>query len=208
MGIEHNTAIDSDDDCSLCVYSKHLNVEMNKHTIVLNNAATVRADGGGVIENNFDSPDLTDYLVDADNYDFRPLADSPLVLANGDYSGAYRPQENTYWIPGFRKSQASFPIPGDGQTLRMGRTEDDALICLLGYQADNHLFYLGADRASVEAAGPESDEFQFSSVNENVFYLGDKHRDQAQLQLLLEGRCCQKGKDPQGGGLDVCHLVQ
>merc|ERR1719419_919079 len=130
--IEHNTAIDSDDDCSLCVYSKHLNVEMNKHTIVLNNAATVRADGGGVIENNFDSPDLTDYLVDADNYDFRPLADSPLVLANGDYSGAYKPQENTYWIPGFKKSQASFPIPGDGQTLRMGRTQGDALQHLCG----------------------------------------------------------------------------
>ena len=85
--VVHNTAFDTDDDCSLCVFT-HLgdapmnqvqilvivifttttiiftflplgNVPTNQNSEVLSNAATVMAGGGGLVQNNYEGKDLT-----------------------------------------------------------------------------------------------------------------------------------------------------
>ena len=83
----HNTAFDTDDDCSLCVFTHLGDAPMNQvqcpdhpkhhhhynhHALssssssttnqnseVLSNAATVMAGGGGLVENNYEGKDLT-----------------------------------------------------------------------------------------------------------------------------------------------------
>ena len=77
--VVHNTAFDTDDDCSLCVFT-HLgdapmnqvdiissvifishgdNIPTNQNSEVLSNAATVMAGGGGLVQNNYEGKDLT-----------------------------------------------------------------------------------------------------------------------------------------------------
>ena len=77
--VVHNTAFDTDNDCSLCVFT-HLgdapmnqvhhqyhqffishvdNISTNQNSEVLSNAATVMAGGGGLVQNNYEGKDLT-----------------------------------------------------------------------------------------------------------------------------------------------------
>ena len=63
-------------DCTLCVPSTGPNsnqIPMNTNTVVTNNGATRMLDGGGVIENNYESEDVKEQMVDPANYDFRQL---------------------------------------------------------------------------------------------------------------------------------------
>ena len=185
--IVSNTAFDSDLKCSLCVVPSLHGEPMNENTVVRLNAATVMAGGGGLLETNYEGMDLTTFLVDVHNFDFRPMENSPLVLEEGGYIGAYDPHEETYWIPGHRTPATSRPIPKDGGTLARGRAAVDAVICLPGYQATSHHFYLGTDRYlaclsktcnlshprdAVAAAGPDSPQFQYSTQGTvNIFPL-------------------------------------
>jgi hypothetical protein len=182
--VVHNTAFDTDTDCSLCVFSHLGDAPMNENTEVLSNAATAMAGGGGRMENNYEGLDLTTLLVDAPNLDFRPVEGSALLLPSGDYMGAYGPGQETYWMPGHRPSKASLPIPADLATLARGRAAADAVMCRLGYRATRHDFYLGLDRcpaggwdlsslrAAVDGAGRDDPEFQYSAPEGlNVFQL-------------------------------------
>jgi len=170
--VEHNTAFDTDNECSLCVLPNLGDNLMNNNTVVINNGATVMAGGGGYIKDNYEGKDLTEYLVDVANFDFRPVLESPLILQDGNYIGAYRPNEDYYWIPGRKEYKTSFPIPKDGGFLNRGRAGDDAVICNLGYLAQRHYFYLGTSRDSVEEAGLTSPEYQYNTEGEeNVFHL-------------------------------------
>ena len=117
---------------------------------------------------------LPSHLVDVDNFDFRPVAGGPLILDDGEYMGAYGSElDQSYWIPGRQSYKATFPIPGDGSILARGRATFDALICQLGFQTTLNHLYLGLDREAVEAAGMDSEEFQYSTgQGENIFQLG------------------------------------
>jgi len=173
--VEHNTAFDTDTDCSLCVISRLHDSPMNENSVVVNNAASKMSNGGGVIKDNFEDLELTDYLVDVQNLDFRPLAGSPLILNNGGYIGAYSPhEEDYYWIPGHRTLTTSGPIPRDGGFLSRDRVEEDSVMCIPGYLAQRHHFYFGVNRDSVQEAGLDDPEFQYSTQDGqmNVFWWG------------------------------------
>ena len=103
------------------------------------------------------------------------MVGGPLILSDGEYMGAYGSdsEQSSYWIPGRQSYKATFPIPADGASLARGRAIADSLICQLGFQTTNNHFYLGLDREAVEAAGMDSEEFQYSSgALENMFQLG------------------------------------
>ena len=46
---------------------------MNQHSVVINNAASKMAGGGGLIENNYEGLDVKEHLEDPDVQDFRPI---------------------------------------------------------------------------------------------------------------------------------------
>ena len=95
--------VDDNSQSTLCVPT-HLNdAVMNQHSVVINNAASKMAGGGGLILNNYEGLDVKDHLVDPDLQDFRPIEGG--VLTQGDIiMGPYLPEvgEGFYWIPGFK----------------------------------------------------------------------------------------------------------
>ena len=73
-----------------------------------------------MIENNYESLDVKDQMVDTNNYDFRPVQGGAFITPDGgEIIGAYTNGESslTYWIPGRKLYKASFPIPKDGATV-------------------------------------------------------------------------------------------
>ena len=123
-----------------------------------------------MIENNYESLDVKEQMVDTDNHDFRPVAGGGFIPPNGgDIIGAYTLGElsKTYWIPGRKLYKSSFPIPKDGATISVQRSD---VICQTGYQADKHDFYFGETFEEVDSAGKDDGAFQITlSGNENVF---------------------------------------
>ena len=69
----NNVAWDDYDSngCTLCVPSSHSGNPMNFNTVVLNNGASKMQNGGSLIENNYESQDVKDQMIDPDNIDFR-----------------------------------------------------------------------------------------------------------------------------------------
>ena len=113
------------------------------------------------------------HLVDVVNFDFRPVAEGPLLLSEGRYMGAYASDQPHYWIPGRQSYKATFPIPADGAPLARGRATFDSLICQLGFDTSFNHFYLGVEKEAVETAGMDSEEFQYrTDGEENVFQVG------------------------------------
>ena len=113
------------------------------------------------------------HLVDVVNFDFRPVAEGPLLLSDGGYMGAYASDQPHYWIPGRQSYKATFPIPADGAPLARGRATFDSLICQLGFDTSLNHFYLGLEKDAVDTAGMDSEEFQYSTDGEeNVFQVG------------------------------------
>ena len=101
--MESNLAYDDDDNthCSLCVPTHLGDAEMNQHSVVINNAASKMAGGGGLIQNNYEGLDVKNHLEDPDVQDFRPIEGG--ALTQGDIiMGPYQPGvgEGVYWIPG------------------------------------------------------------------------------------------------------------
>merc|ERR1712038_1130094 len=158
------------DKCSLCVPSEHQGVEMNYESIVVNNGASMFEGGGGVIENNYESNNVKQQMMDTDNYDFRPVVGGAFITPDGgDIIGAYTSGESSliYWIPGRKLYKTSFPIPQDGVMVSAERTD---VICRTGYVADHHDFYFGETFEGVDSAGKEDDAFVMTlSGDENVF---------------------------------------
>ena len=88
-----------------------------------------------MIENNYESLDVKEQMVDTDNYDFRPVAGGGFITPDGgQIIGAYTSGESslTYWIPGRKLYKSSFPIPRDGGTVPAERMD---VICQTGFRA-------------------------------------------------------------------------
>ncbi|CAL4068060.1 unnamed protein product [Meganyctiphanes norvegica] len=185
--IVNNLAMDKDREerCSLCVIYKlrHDAVIENNNTIVLNNGASlanggihVGTDGdswpmgGKIVENNLSDMEIKNYMVDPDNWDFRPLEDG--ALNNGtEVKGPYQPGFSlTYWIPGRRLYKTSTPVPPSDSSVSYLR---DAVMFLEAHDFDDHEFYLGTDESSVDSATLDDNEFQYSLQDGNVFMLPD-----------------------------------
>lgn len=73
-------------------------------------------------------------------------------------------------ILGRKIYKTSYPIPKSGATISQVR---DVVICRGGFEANLHHFYLGTSMETVEMAGMDDAEFQFSLDNgRNMFQLG------------------------------------
>merc|ERR1712226_1784872 len=110
-------------------------------------------DGGGFVENNYESQDVKKQMIDTNNKDFRPTPGGGFT--NGSQiKGAYVLGESslTYWIPGRKLYKTSNPIPQDGVTISFERRQ---VICQTGYLADKHHFYIGETFEEVDEAGIE-----------------------------------------------------
>ena len=72
--VVNNVAWDDNDkeDCTLCVPSELSGTQMNTNTLVANNGASKFEGGGGTVENNYESQDVKEQMVDTDNNDYRP----------------------------------------------------------------------------------------------------------------------------------------
>ena len=130
------------------------------------------SDGGGVIENNYESQDVKEQMMDTDNYDFRPIAGGGFITPDGgDVIGAYMPADSslTYWIPGRKLFKSSFPIPQDGGKVSAERGD---VICQTGFRADEHDFYFGEVYDKVESAGKDDECYRATLIgDENIFAL-------------------------------------
>ena len=161
-------------DCTVCVPDEWFDVPMNFYSVVVNNGASKLDGGGGVVENNYESQDVKEQMLDTDNYDFRPVAGGGFITPDGgEVIGAYTSGESslTYWIPGRKLFKTSFPIPQDGVAVSSERSD---VICQTGFQANKHDFYFGEVFDEVESAGKEDDAFQMTlNGDENIFTLPD-----------------------------------
>jgi len=143
---------------------------MNFNTVVVNNGASKMAGGGGMIENNYESQEVKDQMIDTDNHDFRPVPGGGFTTGSQTI-GAYTLGEEslTYWIPGRKQYKTSHPIPQDGVTVPATR---DSVICQTGYLAEQHHFYFGEDFDEVNDADQGDNAFQFTLFgDENIFQL-------------------------------------
>ena len=173
--VTNNVAWDDVDDgkgCTICVESENGVYPNNEHTVVVNNGATQFLDGGGLIENNYESPDVKEQMVDPANNDFRPAPGGAFITPDGgEIIGAYTSGETSlaYWIPGRKLYKTSFPIPHDGVTVSADRSD---VICRTGYLAEKHDFYFGESFDEVDAAGKDDDAYQMTlHGTNNIFAL-------------------------------------
>ena len=160
------------EDCTLCVPTEHAGYPMNFDSIVANNGASKFEGGGGIIENNYESQDVKQQMMDTDNNDYRPVPGGAFITPDGgEIIGAYTSGETskTYWIPGRKLYKASFPIPHDGVTVSSERSD---VICQTGYLADKHDFYFGDNFEDVDSAGKDDDAYQMTLHDDkNIFAL-------------------------------------
>ena len=135
-------------------------------------STTLFVDGGGVIENNYESLEVKEQMIDTDNYDFRPVSSGGFITPDGgEIIGAYTGGESslTYWIPGRKLYKASFPIPKDRATVSVERSD---VICQTGYLAKKHDFYFGDNFDEVHSATKDDDAYRKTlHDNENIFAL-------------------------------------
>ena len=128
------------------------------------------AGGGGIIENNYNSTDVKEQMIDTDNYDFRPLPGGNFITPDGgEIIGAYTlgPSSLTYWIPGRKLYKSSFPIPRNGATISTERAD---VICQTGYLAEEHDMYFGETFDEVDSAVKGDGAYQMTLYgDENVF---------------------------------------
>ena len=179
--VVNNVAWDDSDQegCTLCMPSSwtsngsNVTIPMNTNSVLVNNGASKFLDGGGVVENNYESQDVKEQMVDSANFDFRPIAGGAFITPDGgEIIGAYTSGETslTYWMPGRRLYKTSFPIPSDGATVTASERKD--VICQIGYLADQHDFYFGDNFDNVDSAGKDDDTFQMTlNGEENIFSL-------------------------------------
>jgi len=129
---------------------------------------------------------VKDFLVDPDNYDFRPKADAPIIdagveipgITNGFLGeapdiGAYEYGDTVYWIPGYQTQKASFSIPPNGASNVAHRSD---LMFLHGYKSNTADIYLGNVHSEVTNAQQGSGT-----------YRGRKNRSNILSNLELEG---------------------
>lgn len=167
--------------CALCVlrYVRENPVPINNNTVVMYNAADVANGGvhnkslyplaGSVVKYNV-MANVSDQVVDTENFDFRPVEDS-LYIENNEGPYSYNPKLTQYWIPGRQLYKTSMPIPRDDST-NVEANKRDTLMWLNAYGASVHRVYLGTDRDEVRTATPSSPEYRGEVSNEgNVFYL-------------------------------------
>ena len=169
--IYNNVGWDDNDTkhCTICVPCIAFGGPNNVFSTVVNNGASKLDCGGGIVENNYESLDVKEQMVDTDNYDFRPVVGGGFITPDGgDVIGAYN-NDYAYWIPGRKLYKASFPIPSDGGTVSIDR---DDVICQTGYMADSHEFYFGESFEEVDSAGKGDSAYKMTlSGEDNIFAL-------------------------------------
>lgn len=151
------------------------------NSIRYNNAGDKLADKG-IISAEFDQSESTiklkSLLRDPANWDFRPSSNSLLVDAglplkgiNDGFVGAapdigaYEYGAKKYWIPGYKASVASTPVPPlGGENVKL--TAD--LMWLEAYKAVSHNIYFGTDAQRVLSATTTDVEFK-GNKNTNIY---------------------------------------
>jgi hypothetical protein len=135
--------------------------------------------------------DIAGHLRDPENLDFRPRRGSPLIdaavrispsdvpwkttaitvgseiVGDGPDIGAYEYGAREYWIPGFKFSHASTPVPPDRT---MTARDDCDLMWLGGYKFDMHDVYFSASADEVRRGTKGDPAFQKTFVGSaNIF---------------------------------------
>jgi hypothetical protein len=171
---------------------------MNNETIVMYNAATTANGGkhkkkyyplaGRVVQGNIIGK-VRGQLMDADNYDFRPNADSKYIPNVGPYK--YDPSANQYWIPGRQSYVTTTPIPPDSST--SVKPNRDALMWLNALGAHTHHVYFGEDLTKVTEASLNAPEFK-ATINDdgNVYYLKEKLKPASKYYWRVDAQISQQ----------------
>uniref|UniRef100_A0A1X7V710 DUF1565 domain-containing protein n=1 Tax=Amphimedon queenslandica TaxID=400682 RepID=A0A1X7V710_AMPQE len=112
--------------------------------------------------------DVRHLLRDPDNFDFRPIIDSDLVLKGvGPYGKESMAHGGVYWIPGHQDTASSMPIPPNGTNTAKCNCH---LMWLSGYNADKHDVYFGLSESSVQSATTSSPEYKVTMTSPaNIF---------------------------------------
>ena len=120
--------------------------------------------------NLFDAK-IEEELMDAENFDFRPVEGSTVATKNlGPYD--YKKGAKQYWIPGAQSYKALFPVPpNESETVRADRR--DALMWLQALGCEDQHIHFGPDKKTVKDA-PVKRAFKGDKVpcGENVYYHG------------------------------------
>lgn len=140
----------------------------------------------GIVDHNWSADvkggDIRDQLRDPDNLDFRPkknaeIRDAGALIKNKKIDfigtspdiGAYEYGANYYWIPGFKDTTASSPVPPNNAT---NIKQDASLMWLEAYKASESIVYFGSSLEAVEKATKNSAEYKKSfSNNSNIYSL-------------------------------------
>ena len=103
--------------------------------------------------------DLSSYLVDPNQLDFRPKKNSPLIdtgttnLIDSEYRGlapdigAYEYGDTNYWMAGYKLAHASLPIPKSNST---NQSIDRELIFQQGYKAERNEIFFGTKTSNMK----------------------------------------------------------
>lgn len=140
-------------------YVRQNPIEINQNTVVRYNAADI-ANGGvhnktlygmaGILKYN-SIGNVRVQLMDPDNMDFRPRADSLYNLQGvGPYD--FTETKTHYWIPGRKQYKASKPVPPDKSTTVKAASRD-ALMWLNGFEGQVHVLHFGTSPDNLRQQG-------------------------------------------------------
>lgn len=175
--IYNNTALDND-QIDIAIFSDQNHGGYNMQTRTQNNAVNMisgsrteptpipgKLISNWIAQNQSPAENLSIYLVDHTQYDFRPKENSPLVdegtyhpqhtpsfVGSAPDIGAYEFGDTNYWIAGYIPKHASHPIPN------MGAVDQPMLRDLIfqpGYKAQQHHIYYGNNPRSLKRIATE-----------------------------------------------------
>ncbi|KAL9968134.1 hypothetical protein ACROYT_G026467 [Oculina patagonica] len=152
--------------CNLCVlrYVRQNPIAINHNTVVEYNAADI-ANGGvhnkklypmsGILKDNVIG-DVRAQLMDPDNMDFRPRANSEYNI-NGVGPYDFTETKKKYWIPGRKMYKASNPVPPDNST-NVKAGSRDVLMWLNSFEGNVHVLFLGTSPENLKQQGAARNE--------------------------------------------------
>ena len=169
--IYNNTAF-SNDIVDIAIFSDKKHGGINEKTVTKNNAVnqlsgarSSLASVPGITFSNYVAKagkphnELSSYLVDPNQLDFRPKKNSPLIdagttnLINSEYHGlapdigAYEYGDTNYWMAGYKLAHASVPIPKSNST---NQSIDRELIFQQGYKAVRNEIFFGTKTSNMK----------------------------------------------------------
>ena len=169
--IYNNTAF-SNDIVDIAIFSDKKHGGINEKTVTKNNAVNQLSGARsslssvpGITFSNYVAKagkphnELSSYLVDPNQLDFRPKKNSPLIdagttnLINSEYHGlapdigAYEYGDTNYWMAGYKLAHASVPIPKSNST---NQSIDRELIFQQGYKAVRNEIFFGTKTSNMK----------------------------------------------------------